>query len=382
VAQSASARAILPLTAREERWLHDLAPAGGPRAHEVFFGRFDASCDFGSPDWVKSTQFFEFNPLGAGGTYVVPTIDDIVLKHVVPALRRHAPTLLLEPNDDPRKVLLEVLADQARSLRLRRFHVALAQYKDLVGGVSEFEQNTAFLRQLGVEAFHVDPRELRVVDGEIRYGDHPIDMIYRDHEVNDLAAKEEEGADLSAIKLALRTGRCVSTLAGEFDHKSVFQILTSREYEPFFSAEERRVFQHHLPWTRIVADARTEGPTARRSSCSPGRVPRASVWSSTQPRLRRRGHPARPRDRRARVRPRAAARRRAPRPVGRAGPASGGGEGLPGHRRGRRARSRRVLHRARTVRERAASRDPRPRVAAQGRQRRPEGRPRRVLRLL
>ncbi|MCC6408428.1 MAG: hypothetical protein IT453_14795 [Planctomycetes bacterium] len=256
--ESPLAREVLPLHERERRWLAELARPG--HHHEVFFGRFDASTDFGSPDWVKSTQFFEFNPLGAGGTYVVPTIDDIVLKHVVPALRKRAPTLLLEPNDDPRRVLLEVLADQARSLRLKRFNVALAQYKDLVGGVSEFEHNQAFLRSLGIECWHVDPRELRLVDGEMRYGDHPIDIVYRDHEVNDLAQKEEQGDDLSAIKFALASGRCVSTLAGEFDHKSVFEIFTRAEFGEFFTLEERRVFQHHLPWTRIVRDARTSGP--------------------------------------------------------------------------------------------------------------------------
>jgi hypothetical protein len=252
------AREILPLEEREKRWIAELAPHG--RSHEVFFGRFDASTDFGSPDWVKSTQFFEFNPLGAGGTYVVPTVDDIVLQHVVPALRRHAPTLLLEPNDDPRRVLLEVLADQARHLKLKRFNVALAQYKDLVGGVGEFPHNAEYLRALGVECWHVDPRELELVDGELRYGDHPIDMVYRDHEVNDLAEKEERGDDLSGLKHALATGRCVSTLAGEFDHKSVFEIFTRPEFAEAFSLEERRVFHHHLPWTRTVLDVRTSGP--------------------------------------------------------------------------------------------------------------------------
>ncbi|MCE9593955.1 MAG: hypothetical protein K8S98_07175 [Planctomycetes bacterium] len=256
--ESPAAREVLPLTDRERRWIGELARPG--RTHEVFFGRFDASTDFGSPDWVKSTQFFEFNPLGAGGTYIVPTVDDVVLKHVVPALRRHAPTLLLEPNDDPRRVLLEVLADQARAQRLKRFNVALAQYKDLVGGVGEFEHNEAFLRSLGIACWHVDPRELRLEDGEMRYGDHPIDIVYRDHEINDLAEKEERGDDLSALKFALAHGRCVSTLAGEFDHKSVFEIFTRPDFAEFFTLEERRVFQHHLPWTRIVRDGRTSGP--------------------------------------------------------------------------------------------------------------------------
>ena len=112
--RDAAVREILPLNEREARWIRELHD---PAAQvEVFFGRFDASTDFGSYDWLKSTQFFEFNPLGAGGTYVAPTVDDIILRHVAPALRREAPTLLLESNDDPRRVLLEVMADHARLL--------------------------------------------------------------------------------------------------------------------------------------------------------------------------------------------------------------------------------------------------------------------------
>ncbi len=254
-------RRLLPLEEREERWIADLSQ--GRKPDEVFYGRFDCSTDFGSADWVKSTQFFEFNPTGAGGTYVAPTVEDIILKHVVPALRRNAPTLLLEPNDDPRRVLLEILADHARYLRLKRFNIALCQYTDLLGGISEFPRNAAYLRSLGVEAWHVDPRELRLVGSEMFYGDHPIDLVYRDHEINDLAAKEEAGADLSALRFALKTGRCVSSLAAEFDHKSAFQVFTSPEFQAHFTQDERRVFTQHIPWTRIVEDTSSIDPSGQ-----------------------------------------------------------------------------------------------------------------------
>ena len=254
---SAPVREILPLEERELRWMRELHH---PAQVEVFFGRFDASTDFGSHDWLRSTQFFEFNPLGAGGTYLAPTVDDIVLRHVAPRLRRVAPTLLLECNDDPRRVLLEVMADHARHLRLRRFNLALCQYKGLEGGIEEFPQNVEFLRALGIDAWHVDPRELRVVGGELLFEDHPIDLVYRDHEINDLAAREEAGDDLSGMRHALRLNRCVSSLAGEFDHKSVFEIFTTPELAAHFTAMERRMFRQHVPWTRRVRESRSTDP--------------------------------------------------------------------------------------------------------------------------
>ena len=254
-----SVRRLLPVTEPEARWLRDLRPTVANH-HEVLFGRFDASTDFGSPDWVRSTQFFEYNPVGAGGTHLAATVDDVILKHVVPALRRHAPTLILETNDDPRKVLLEVLADHARSLDLRRFNVALVQFKDAPGGVNEFPANVEYLRSLGLDCWHVDPAELRLRGDELFYGDVPIDLVYRDHEVAELAEAEVAGHDLSALKHAMRRGRVVSSLAGELDHKSAFQIFTSPEFEGAFNTDERRVFQRHVPWTRVIADVRTPGP--------------------------------------------------------------------------------------------------------------------------
>ncbi len=256
--RDATVREILPLNEREERWIRELHDPA--TQVEVFFGRFDASTDFGSHDWLKSTQFFEFNPLGAGGTYVAPTVDDIILRHVAPALRRVAPTLLLESNDDPRRVLLEVMADHARHLRLKRFNLALCQYKGLDGGVEEFPQNVEFLRSLGLNVWHADPREIRVVNGEMFYEDHPIDLVYRDHEINDLAAKEAAGDDLSGMRHALRAGRCISSLAGEFDHKSVFELFTTPGLAAHFSALERRVFRQHIPWTRRVIVGNTTDP--------------------------------------------------------------------------------------------------------------------------
>lgn len=265
--RDAKVREILPLTERESRWMSELHDPG--RQEEVFFGRFDASTDFGSHDWLKSTQFFEFNPLGAGGTYLAPTVDDVILRHVAPRLRQVAPTLLLEPNDDPRRVMLEVLADHARHLRLKRFHVALCQYKGLQGGVEEFPRNVEFLRAQGVEAWHVDPRELRVRDGELFYEDHGIDIVYRDHEVNDLAQHEEAGDDMSGIRFALRNGRCVSSLAGEFDHKSVFELFTTPELVGHFTALERRVFRQHVPWTRRILAGWTRAPDGERVDLLP-----------------------------------------------------------------------------------------------------------------
>ena len=52
----------------------------------------------------------------------------------------------------------------------------------------------------------------------------------------------------------------VSTLGGDFDHKSTFELFTSPRFTHLFSPEQRAVFARHVLWTRLVTERRTEGP--------------------------------------------------------------------------------------------------------------------------
>lgn len=251
-------RRLLPLGDAEERWMTELRPPKG--LLERLFCRFDASVDFADPRWVERCPFFESNTTGVGGIHFTAAVDALAMDIVSPTLQRAIPALLLDRNDDPRLQLLEVLADRARELGLRRFNVAMAQFKDLVGGPQEFELITQFMRSRGVEAVDVDPRELRVRGEELYARDTPVDIVYRDHETAELARVEAEGHDLSGLRWAFAHGRVVSSLAGEFDHKSAYEVFTSSEFDRAFTADERRVFRRHVPWTRLVREVLTDGP--------------------------------------------------------------------------------------------------------------------------
>ena len=49
-------------------------------------------------------------------------------------------------------------------------------------------------------------------------------------------------------------------MAGEFDHKSTFEVLTSPELAEHFTVRQRRMFKRHVLWTRIVREHRSTGP--------------------------------------------------------------------------------------------------------------------------
>jgi hypothetical protein len=64
--------------------------------------------------------------------------------------------------------------------------------------------------QRGITLHHADPRELKLVDGEVYYEDTVVDVAYRDYELRDLLALEREhGQTLYGIRtLFRRTAWC------------------------------------------------------------------------------------------------------------------------------------------------------------------------------
>ena len=128
---------------------------------------------------------------------------------------------------------------------------------------------------------HADPRELRLVGDEVFYEDVRVDVAYRDYEIRDLLALEREhGKPLDAIRALFLQNRMVSSIGGDLDHKSCFEVLTSEELAArYFSVAERQLFRRHVLWTRVVSQrahrhpGRARGPAEvhsraiARSSC-------------------------------------------------------------------------------------------------------------------
>ena len=56
-----------------------------------------------------------------------------------------------------------------------------------------------------------------------------IDVAYRDYEMRELArAGRQIGRPLDGMRLLFRQNRVVSSIVGDFDHKSCFEILTDQ----------------------------------------------------------------------------------------------------------------------------------------------------------
>ncbi|MGB8644691.1 MAG: hypothetical protein WCF84_05605 [Anaerolineae bacterium] len=253
-------REVVPLLEGEARWLWDTWGASHNQFHTVF-GRLDAVADLTGAFSKNSLAFIEPNLVGAGGVHLIPTTEEILMDTVVPAMLEVAPYLELKPASDVRDTFMRELHDHAEAIGRTGSTVCFVDAKYSTDGPNEQETLMNYYRARGEEVYHVDPEELYVRSGEVYYENHRIDVAYRDYEVRELAEMETQGLNVRPMKHLLRQNQMVSSMAGDFDHKSCFEVLTDPQFSQYFTMDERNVFRRHVLWTRMIRECRTADPT-------------------------------------------------------------------------------------------------------------------------
>lgn len=256
--QDFAVRNIVPLTGVEEKWLWD---NWGPnhRENNPVFGRLDAVIDLTSPMWKDSLHFMEPNLSGVGGIHLIPNVEQLLADVVVPILGRHAPSLRLEAGQDLRELFIQEVVDHLDGIGRRGRNICFVEPKYSGDGPVEQECLAEYYAERhGLEIFHADPSELYLVGSEVMYKGRVVDLVYRDYEIRDmLAIEEEDGVDIRPLRQLFKQNRVISSLAGDFDHKSCWEVLTDPQFaQKYFSPDERQVFRRHVLWTRVVSDRR------------------------------------------------------------------------------------------------------------------------------
>ena len=255
-------RKIVAITPEEERWFCDTWTKDHSRFNSIY-GRLDAVCDFTGANWQDSLHFMEPNLTGVGGIHYAPVAEQLVMRDVLPTLLAHDPYLVVDLPRDQRDLFVQVLIDHARAIGRDSCQLCFVEPKYVPEGPPEQSVLSQFLsRRHGLTIAHADPRELRVEGEEAFHEDVLIDVVYRDYELRELIELEKEiGRPLEAMRLLFRQNRVVSSIVGDFDHKSAFEILTDQELgERYFGADDRRLFRRHVLWTRLLADRHTTLP--------------------------------------------------------------------------------------------------------------------------
>ncbi len=260
-AERTDLRELLPFTEGEERWLRD-AYRGNWNRPETLFSRMDVSTDLGRSDWMERLRFLEANLVGIGATYYCWCAGQIARALFAPRLEKEL-GFPLRVEDD----LLDMIVRRCRAHAARIGRpdptIAFVEHKRVEHGPFEYQTMEGIYRQRGCRVVVADPIELRMKGGEIYYGSRKVDILYRDPTLADLVEMEAAGDDLRAIRHAFRENRVVSSLAGEMDHKSIFEAFSSSRFRDLFTRPERSMFRRHIPWTRLLRETRTDDPRGR-----------------------------------------------------------------------------------------------------------------------
>lgn len=250
-------------------------------ARQAFGGDVDALCDFlGTPDaerrWVR----------------VDPGPPDVLLSRLDAFLAPDGPRFIEINSDAPAGFgygdrMAEVFADlpfmrafaAGHDLRYRRSAPALAEAvlgargaarpgapAPVVAIVDWTEVKTRadqeILRALfeaeGARCLLADPREMEVAGGRLVAAGTAVDVVYRRAVLSEVVEREDE---VGAFWAAYRDGLAVfvnSFRCRLSEDKAFFAILTDEAFASLLSAEEALLVRRAVPWTRRVAERRTE----------------------------------------------------------------------------------------------------------------------------
>jgi len=257
---------IFPFEEEEKRWVVDTLRSVRGQPNPIF-SRWDANTSFeqnsSGGNGVDNFLFFENNGVGIGGVWYCPTSEEIMLETFIPELRKLDPSLALEKNHDARFLLMKFLEHHARAMGRQNPLVALTIDRFCYENFMEFPMLKKFFETRGLKTVVADPREFELRGEDVVYKGKKIDIIYRDTTIQEFFEYEKKGADLSALRQAFRKNQVISSMGGEFDHKSLFEFFTSPVFAKYFTGAEKKLFAKHVLWTRVIREIKTEGPNGK-----------------------------------------------------------------------------------------------------------------------
>ena len=139
----------------------------------------------------------------------------------------------------------------------KRPQMAIVDWKE-VPTWSEFEILQERFEKMGIPVVLADPRELELDGKRLVAHGKTIELLYRRVLINDIVARPKE---CDAMVKAYAEGMvCMANnFRCKIPHvKAFFAVLTNEQNVGHFSPEERELIQRHVPWTRVVADVKTQ----------------------------------------------------------------------------------------------------------------------------
>lgn len=235
---------------RLEPWERTLA-LEDPKTTASPVSRLDA---FYSPDDGR-LRFTEYNAETPAGSAYNDALTELFL--ALPAVRNFRAHFTITALPVRHQVMHSLLgAYRSFAGRSRKPTIGILDWKE-VPTQSEFRLFQQYFTAMGLNCVIGDPREVEYRGGALYADGTRIDLIYKRVLINELIA--DGGLDHPMVR-AIRDGAVC--MANPFrckilHKKASLAVLSDERNQHLFSAAEREVVQHHVPWTRIVEERRT-----------------------------------------------------------------------------------------------------------------------------
>ena len=214
-------------------------------SRSIVFSRFDALLE------GENLKIVDFNCDAPAGAAYADQLDSILMSEKLPSE-------FCKKNQIFRTERIQHILDTLLSVYeefggYQTPHIAIVDWRHARTS-AEFVYIKKHFEEKGYKTTIADPRELQYRGGKLYHKNFRVDLIYRRVTFNELLERIDEVQDL--IKAYKSQSVCVanslrSRLAGE---KTMLSILTNPEFDHFFTQNENKAKQMHLPWTRTLKD--------------------------------------------------------------------------------------------------------------------------------
>lgn len=215
-------------------------------SQHVVFSRFDALLE------GESLKLLEFNCDAPAGAAYADQLESAFLSEelIWPFAEEHH----LAASERVQSILSTLLSVYEEFGGYETPQIAIVDWRN-ARTTSEFEHMKSHFESKGYKTTIADPRELQYKGGKLYHKGFRVHLVYRCASFDELVERLDEVQDL--LRAYKDKAVCVvnplrSRLASS---KSIFSLLTTPEFDRFFTENENEMKRQHLPWTRCLSDA-------------------------------------------------------------------------------------------------------------------------------
>ena len=215
------------------------------------------------PDGSYTLNYIELNGESPASMAYSDVLSDLFLE--TPLMRAFQERYHVDPVSVGRRNAVDALLRIYYSWRGNRDKlpdIVIVDWKG-VPTTTEFHLFVDYFARYGITATICDPHEMEFRHGQLYANDRPVDYVYK--RVLSTELLQKFGLDHPIVD-ALRAGAIC--MANPFPCKMVhkkasFAVASDERNAYLFTPEETEVIRQHIPWTRVVEERTTVGPTGQ-----------------------------------------------------------------------------------------------------------------------